>query len=323
MTSEYGLFSSNDIINLPKDGKKPIIDNLLYERENVLVLADSKVGKSILVQQMLFCISSGKPFLNLKSYENPCLYALFEGDKYDLQSNMVNMNMNKDIECKRENLYILYHFGITLNTDKGLAFFMTYIDKAIENGMPIPKVIVLDCLYMAFKGKLVDDDRASDFCRNVRQINDKYNTAVVVIHHTHRAKRDKEGTIIDEGDNSFYGAFLWKAFPNHILLLENLPGKGKRLTCNTQRMGKILEKIDMDFVQPTPLFFRAKGKYPWSMQNILDNIPKSGITHDELMSKASVSSATLYKVLGELMEVGEIEKIENVYPNKWKRNKEI
>ena len=319
MTSEYGLFTSNDIFNLPKEGKKPIIENLLYERENILVLADPKVGKSICVQQMCFCISSGKPFLGLKTHENPCLYALFEGDKYDLKDNMNNMNMNKDIECKRENLHILYHFGITLNTDKGLETFMNYIDNGLKTGMPKPKVIVIDCLYMAFKGKLVDDDKASDFCRNARQLNDKYNTAIIVIHHTHRAKRDNDGKIIVEGDDSFYGSFLWKAFPNHILLLSNMAGKGKLLTCNTQRMGKIKEKIEMDFVEPSPLFFRVKGKYPYSIQNILDNINSRGITHDELRVKTNASSATLYKVLGELMELGEIVKMDNVYPNKWCR----
>ena len=254
---------------------------------------------------------------NHKVMKAPCLYCLFEGDKYEFSANMRNMEMGVDI-C-RENLWIFYHFGLCLNTHNGINQLIGIIDNGISTkGMAIPKVIVVDCLYMAFQGKLSDDEEGSNFCRNMRQLNDRYNCAIILIHHTHRAKRTDKGNVVDEGDEGFFGSFLWKAFPNHILLFSNIPGRGKVLTCNTQRSGKIIEKIEMNFLQPTPLMFEVKGDLTPIMKIVMKEITRQGVSIQDLATKLDMSMGMVRSCVSWLRFEDKVERVEGQYPYLWR-----
>ena len=79
------------------------------------------------------------------------------------------------------------------------------------------------------------------------------------MHHEHRQKRAKDNNLIDEGDNSIMGSFVWKAFPNHVVHLRIRPDKIRTLSCNTQRSGAVIDEMLLELCQPNPLHYKVLG----------------------------------------------------------------
>ena len=85
-----------------------------------------------------------------------------------------------------------------------------------------------------------------------------------MLHHAHRARRDENNNIVEEGDDSIFGSFVWKAFPESVLLIEKVRGNKlyRRLSCNTQRMGNVIEEIDLQLIEPSPFYLDVRGTPP-------------------------------------------------------------
>jgi hypothetical protein len=60
-----GLFSFAQLKALPIRTPEPVVENLIFEGETVLLAGRPKVGKSRLVHQLAFAIEAGAPFLGL------------------------------------------------------------------------------------------------------------------------------------------------------------------------------------------------------------------------------------------------------------------
>jgi hypothetical protein len=63
--ADGGLYSLDALLNLSVNKPMPVIEDLLYEGELMLLAGRPKVGKSRLVHQMTMCLSEGIPFLGM------------------------------------------------------------------------------------------------------------------------------------------------------------------------------------------------------------------------------------------------------------------
>ena len=260
MSKYVGKYTATELLSTEFKGTNPLIQNLIYERDNVLLVGKEKANKSTLALQMCCHMTSNQePFLG--EHEIPksidVVYLQAEGKIAQTQSNL--RNMTKVIPCNSEKLLFLYYPSIPLNTETGLQTVINEIDSWRR-----PDLIVIDPLYQTMIGKIEDQESSSKMTASLRTLSEHYQSTILLLHHAHRVKRDDNNNIIEEGDDSIFGSFVWKAFPDSVLLIEKVRGNKlqRRLSCNTQRMGNVIESIDLQLIEPSPFYLDVRGAPP-------------------------------------------------------------
>lgn len=312
----FRIYEGEGLLKLSAHKAKPIVQDILYENDKVLLVAKEKVGKSILALQLACSISSATPFLGM--FEVPkahnVWYFATEGKDEDIQERLIRMN--KKVPCNKKNLKLFcsnrFKFN-QLNSER-------IIHQMLEEYKPsLPKVVIIDALYKSVAGSTIKDDVCSNFFDKVDIFVEKCDAAVFILHHAHRPIR-LEGRIIDEGDDSTFGSYVLKAEPDHIFYMGYVTGtnKNKRfLKCETQRSGTIAEHLMLRLEEPDPLFFdiiRPDEESTDRVVGLLQSI-RSGLTVHQIMSKTGMSRSTVYFAIGQLGN--SIVKDDNERPSKY------
>jgi hypothetical protein len=314
--AEGRIYTLDELLTIV-DKSEPLIAGLLWERDNVMIVGHEKAGKSILGMQIAFALSSGQALFGEFEVKKKCkvLYVQTEGKVSETQERTIEMMKVNDVD--KDNYWLAFEPCVALDTEDG---FQRFVKKVDEKGV-VPNVIILDPLYHSMQGSLIDEQDARAMTSHLRQLADRYNATLVVIHHNHRMVRSKEGNPINEGDNSIFGSFVWKAWADHILLFQATKGgKMRLLTCDTQRSGKVIGRQELLLVDKPFLSFERKeeeGKpYELSIRKMIE-ASSVGVTREEIHVKTKVSMSSIERSLRKLIQAGECEKIKGHYPVKY------
>lgn len=318
--SQAAIYSVKELLELELK-LEPLIDKILWKRDNVFLIAHEKVGKSILALQMACALSSGQTFLGEYTVieATDVLYIQVEGKLAETKNRIESMLKVND--CDQTRVHIAFLPAVALDTVEGFNHLVAYIDsKKLK-----PKVIIIDPLYQAMEGDLIDNRACRQMTKNLRYLSDMYDATMILVHHTHRPVRF-EGRAINEGDDALFGSFVWKAWPDHILLIElDKRSKIRVLSCNTQRSNNIMEKDELILTDKPGLSFERKedeGKpYELKVRRIVEAGGKDGWTREEIGEKSGLSMSSVDKSLRKLMRTGEIER-ENKRPVKYRSSVE-
>ena len=282
MSKLVGRYTLEELHLKELDGSRPLIENLLYERDSVLMVGKEKSNKTTFWLQACCALTSGEPFLGQYDVSRPvdCVYLQAEGKL--ASTKQCTERMTSVIPCNKTKLSILYYPSIPLSKEDGLAQVKLDID-----GWRRPELIVIDPLYQCMTGDISSQADSSAMTASLRNLSEYYECSIVLIHHAHRPKRTESGVIMEEGDDSIFGSFVWKAWPDSVMLIEKVQGNKlyRKFSCNTQRMGNIIESIDMVLVEPNPFYLQLRGGQQVD-QIIL------GIMNSEPLSITQLSTAT-------------------------------
>jgi len=270
----FRIYSGHELMKKEFPPKEWLIEGLIFKGDSVLLVGDAKSGKSLLIQDAICAMSSGGVFLKKYQCHSPqkICYVQLEGELSDTQSRM--KRLSAETELNLDNFFCYYARPMQLqDTNEAWKFI-----EEVHASCAKPDVIVIDCLYQAFKGSLKDDEVIREFIGNIRLIKAFFGCTIIVLHHMRKPTLDKDTQkIIDSGDDATFGSAFLKAWPDHLLMLKHQKNSDvRKLTCTTQRSGEIEADVDLVLVQPDPLFWRT-----------LDEVPK-GIVYDK--AKESVVS---------------------------------
>lgn len=259
MGSLQGAYVLTSLLTSDIKGNEPVVDGLIWERDTTILLAKEKVGKSILGQYLALHLIAGEDFLGEMEIKNKCnvIYCQAEGKLAQTKQNFERM-LKIITNAETDRLLLLYYPSIAMNVEHE---YQQVRKQIMAWNPPEAKntVFIGDSLYMMMRGDMKDDEASKGFIENMRKLGEEFQLTYLIMHHAHRDVRDqKSGNIIDEGDNAIFGSFVWKAFPDHILLLRRIREKHLKLTCDTQRTGGVLPELDMMLVEPEPLFFALR-----------------------------------------------------------------
>jgi len=298
MSKLSGKYLGETFLDLEIKGSEPLIEEILFERDNSILLGREKAGKSIMALQMMCHLTSGEPFLG--RYKVPkqinVAYVQGEGKLANTQANL--KNMTRSIHLDKPRFCLFYYPSLALDTDEGI----TELRLQIESWKK-PDLIILDPLYMLMQGDLLSSTDAKRFVSNLRTLADHFQSTNLLVHHGHRPKRNNDGSILNEGDESIFGSFVWKAYPDHILNLERVSGNKfqRKLSCDTQRMGNLIDSIDITFIEPTPLYFELKGETRPSDTIVYTNLdPLRPRTIVEISATTTLHHQTVWSCLKRL-----------------------
>ncbi len=166
--------------------KPPLIDGLLYPGTYIFAGAP-KLGKSFLMAQIAYHISTGTPIWGYETKQGTVLYLALEDDYRRLQERMYRMFGAESVE----NL----HFSVTAGkVGNGL-------DDQLQrfiNEHPDTKLIIIDTLQKIREGGGDSYSYASDYeiITQLKKFTDRYGICVLIVHHTRKQTADDKFDMI-------------------------------------------------------------------------------------------------------------------------------
>lgn len=186
--------SMTELYDTVYENRPPIIDGLLYSGLYLFV-GSPKIGKSFLMAQLAYHISTGTPIWNYKVSKGTVLYLALEDDYSRLQKRLYQM-FGTD---SADNLYLSVSASqLNDGLDKQLESFIT---KHTDT-----KLIIIDTLQ---KVREVSSDYSYsndyEIISRLKRFADNYKICMILVHHTRKQKSDDSFDMIS-GTNGLLGA---------------------------------------------------------------------------------------------------------------------
>ena len=187
--------SMTELYQTSYKSRPPIIGGLLYGGAYILAGAP-KIGKSFLVAQIAYHISTGKKLWDYEVHQGTVLYLALEDDYQRIQSRMFMMYGVED----SSNLYFATAANkIGNGLDEQLEFFI--------NEHPDTKLIIIDTMQKIREVGGEAYSYASDYeiIGRLKQFADKHCICVLIVHHTRKQPAGDTFEMIS-GTNGLLGA---------------------------------------------------------------------------------------------------------------------
>ena len=187
--------SMSELLDNVYQSKPPLVDGLLY-RGTYLFVGAPKLGKSFLMTQLAYHISTGTPLWNYPAHKGTVLYLALEDDYRRLQERSYRMFGTAENEC----LFFSVSAG---QLGSGL-------DEQLTNFLqehPDTSLIIIDTLQ---KVREVGGDNysyANDYqiITRLKALADSYGICLLLVHHTRKQQADDKFDMIS-GTNGLLGA---------------------------------------------------------------------------------------------------------------------
>lgn len=323
--SKFGLYSGHDLLSLPEQRYKTLVDRLLFEGDHLMIIGEAGIGKSIFALQMACCLSCGDSFMD--EYDVPkqvcILYVQTEGKLEQTKERLEKMAVGIDVDLDLFNIY--YAPEVELDTSTGLRRFLDTIEAKQQVGMKVPRVIFIDPLYSAMRGNLVDNLAVKMFTNNLKIISDLYQCSIVLIHHEHKRRRDFRGAQIEEtGGEAVMGSTIWNNFVDTGYRLTRRPDRANHVLASWKdRNNRVVETIRMRLLQMPLMYFTGDPNTTNTQHQILVAIQDcqaetaEGVTITQLMERAGLGRDSINKGLRHWKEQGAIVRVSR-YPARFK-----
>ena len=256
--------SMNELYDTVYRNRSPIIDGLLYPGTHLFVGAP-KLGKSFLMAQLAYHVSTGISLWNYPVKKGTVLYLALEDDYQRLQKRLFQM------------------FGVERNENLHFATCAKQLDKGLDEQLkkfmqdrPETKLIIIDTLQ---KVREVGGDGCSyasdyDIITRLKYLADSHGICLLLVHHTRKQKASDKFDMIS-GTNGLLGAadgaFLLqkdKRTSNNVTL--DISGRDQQdqrlyLAKDTERLVWEFEKAESELWKEPP------DKVPENIAKIFEN----------------------------------------------------
>ena len=231
--------------------KPPIIDGLLYPGTYILAGAP-KLGKSFLVVQIAYHISTGQPLWGFNVRKGSVLYLALEDDYRRLQKRLYRMfgvdasaNLHMSTEAQ------------TLNS--GLADQL----EGFVRDHPDTKMIIIDTLQKVRGGAGDKCSYSTDYqdIARLKMLTDKMGICLIIVHHTRKQQADDKFDMIS-GTNGLLGAadgglLLSKEKRTSSAAILDIAGRDQqdqrlRLVRDHEKLSWQLEKAETELYKEPP-----------------------------------------------------------------------
>lgn len=184
-----------EIYDTVYQGKQPIVDNVLYP--GCYILAGSpKLGKSFMVAQIAYCVSSGIPLWGNPTRQGTVLYLALE-DTYERIQNRLYRMFDTEITDR-------LHFSIESNSiENGLIEQL----RAFITKHPDACAIIIDTLQKVRENTGEKYSYSSDYevITHLKKLSDQYGICILIVHHTRKQAADDRFDMIS-GTTGLLGA---------------------------------------------------------------------------------------------------------------------
>jgi len=192
----YRVIEGDDILKLSENKADAIVEGMINENDYIMLVAEEKMGKTILAQQLACSLTKGIPFLGTFDIPKPTRvwYFATEGKAEDLKDRFIRMNRGVPMDTS---MLKLIPSSFRFNTPEGLKSLSNLIEEYKDE---LPKVIIIDALYRAIKGSIRNDDIVNEFHHTIAWLIEQCDCAVVLVHHMTKPQRTPTGQYMERSD---------------------------------------------------------------------------------------------------------------------------
>lgn len=226
----------------------------------LLIVGEEGAGKSVLAQQLAFCLVSTSPFLGLEvPAPQRVLYLNAEGHLRDVADRLRRMRLAVPIEPGLLHVAVASNFRI--DRPDGLAA----VDEAIRRTQA--QVLIVDPLYLAAVGSMSDETEARNIIAIIGQLRLEHGLTVVLVAHPPKATADAAGNPIDQHGNPL-GSRYWRAAADRIFHFGRSRDRSRYLLCTKDKTGRIenhplwSRPVRLVMVEPEPLLYVRSSRRP-------------------------------------------------------------
>ena len=173
----------------PPPVKQYIGSHILIDQGRLLIFAPPKVGKSVLAQQLCFCIATGRDWLGYPTQPGRVLYLSLEGSKIMFRDRLYKVSQQfQGVPPNALRFISGVDFKLTRNADVADLHNIIARDQ--------PNIVVLDPWYkMMSDGDVKTYEQTMD---KMDQIISKFGVALVVVHHDTVPQHSTSGKVIKQ-----------------------------------------------------------------------------------------------------------------------------
>jgi len=174
-------------------------DGILHEQTKMVLFGGPKLGKSILAQQITFCLVTGQPWIGYPVKTSDVLYMQAEISEVLFKGRMEKMGQGRPIPANKLHVATVTGFHM----DKAQAADDVF--KALD--LYKPNVLIVDPKYKFVSSN--DENSIIHFTDTIDQAIMKYPPlAVIIIEHSRKPKLSNQGGIVDMGGFELRGPII-------------------------------------------------------------------------------------------------------------------
>ena len=185
---------------------------VLAEGSKAILFGNPKLGKSVLVQQIGFCVASGQDWLGIPTQPAPVLYIQAEIHPSLFRDRMLKTwNMAYNFQHQFE-----YNTATAIPTPKldtvdGMKLFRTALFKYK------PRLLIIDPLY---RFATLDMEHLQKVVDNIDRLIYEFNLTVIVVHHPRKTQTDQAGSAVNRGGEELWGSRILEWYFDSIIYLQ-------------------------------------------------------------------------------------------------------
>jgi RecA-family ATPase len=181
--------------------QKYIIQDILMPKTKMIMFGRFQSWKSMIAMHTGFIVSRGEKWFNIPTSASPVYYLQIEMPQAQLQKRVSKYVIGNNIPASVNGVHFATEHYIKL--DKG--FGVAAIEA--ELGRTHPGVLIVDPVYRVVSGHITDEYDMRLFMDRMDLLIDKYNLALILVHHD-RKFIVQDGTIVDMGADNMFGSSL-------------------------------------------------------------------------------------------------------------------
>ncbi len=182
----------------PPPLKEIISDGILYEQTKLVIFGGPKLGKSVLAQQLSFCLVMGLPWLGFSVLQSRVMYIQAEISEVLFRTRLMDMGKGRIVPANMFNLSTIVGFHLDKPTPSS--------DLLAAVAKHKPDVLIIDPKYKFVSSN--DENSIIRFTDTVDECILKHNTTVVVIEHSRKPKMSATGAVVDMGGFELRGPII-------------------------------------------------------------------------------------------------------------------
>jgi hypothetical protein len=167
-----------------------VVEDLIMEGTVNLLIGDSGLGKTPLLEQLAICVATGTPFLGLDTQQGKVLFCDAESAGSHFVGYIRALEDFLGVTPGEEDIRYFLANAQVAEEALGGEFEAKVGDLVAAVG---PKLVIIDCLRPFWPDAELKSEVAARVMRNLRQIATKAACAIIIVHHRRKEARLQKG----------------------------------------------------------------------------------------------------------------------------------
>lgn len=182
----------------PAPLKELISDGILYEQTKLVIFGGPKLGKSVIAQQLSFCMVMGIDWLGFRVQQSRILYIQAEISEILFKGRLASMGQGRFVPPNMFNLSTISGFHLDKPTAQQ--------DLLAAIAKHSPDIVIIDPKYKFVSSN--DENSIIRFTDVVDEAILKHQVTVVIIEHSRKPKMSGTGAVVDMGGFELRGPII-------------------------------------------------------------------------------------------------------------------